>query len=285
MKPRYLMSPDELAAVGSAGDHEATLMLARFAQHGLRGVPQDPERAALLVRRAADARYPHAMRLLGDRYMRGNGVPEDNALSTRWWRDAAAAGDVDAMANLLDLRTSSSPTEAAEGRHWLRLAASQGHPHALHIQAGGKALEVEDLAAMSLDDMAAAAPIASTNELSWDREGIAATLAQFNDVIGRWLERLRAAWPMVSVATTIHGAEIDFPCPDVGQLPRSIEADNDSLEVHVREGLLHLKIYATKWEEGWSLTLSSFEPHPPISTQRWLVGELIAAGAEHGVTI
>jgi hypothetical protein len=279
------MSPDELAAVGSAGDHEATLMLARFAQHGLRGVPQDAERAALLVRGAADAGYPRAMRLLGDRYMRGNGVPQDNALSTRCWRDAAAAGDVDAMANLLDLRNSSSPTEAAEGRHWLRLAASQGHPHALHIQAGGSALEVEDLAAMSLDDMAAAAPIASTHELSWDREGIAATLAQFNEHVGRWLERLRAQWPNVSVATTMHGTELDFPCPDVSRLPRSIEADNDSIEIHVRDGLRHLKIYATKWDEGWSLTLDSFEPHPPISAQRWLIGELIAAASDVGLAL
>lgn len=285
MKPRYQMSPDELAAAGSAGDHEATLLLAHLAQHGLRGLPEDKERAALLVRDAATAGYPHAMRLLGDRYCRGNGVPVDNAVAERWWRSAAVGGDVDAMANLLHLRNSTSPTEAAEGAHWLRLAASQGHPHALHIQAGGKALEVEDLAAMSLDDMAAAAPVGSSNELTWEREGIAATLAQFNDLVGRWLERLRGTWPTVRVNTTTHGTELDFPCPDVQQLPRSIEEDNDSLEVHVRAGLLHLKLDATKWEEGWSMTLDSFEPHPPISSQRWLLGELIAAGADAGVAL
>ena len=183
-KPLYKMTGRELEAAAKAGKNpEALLALATMIAQGWRGLDGDEDRALELEKMAASMGHPRALSRLGDRYSRGDVVEEDHAQAILWWRRAAEAGDVDAMSNLIDLRESDNPRERAEGEHWLKLAASRGQPYALTIVNGGTPSSLADFAKMSLEDMAAAAPAPSGNELSWEREDVRASIAQINDLV------------------------------------------------------------------------------------------------------
>src|SRR5690606_4841529 len=110
------MSGSELEAAAAAGTSpDAPLLLATMVKRGWRGLAADEQRAIELVQHAAGTGHPRAMRLLGDLYAHGEGVEESDALAFTWWRNAARAGDVDAMANLIPLMDSDVPEAAAEG--------------------------------------------------------------------------------------------------------------------------------------------------------------------------
>ena len=57
------------------------------------GVPQDYAAATGWYRRAAEKGLAPAMTLLGDMYLMGQGVPQDYAAATGWYRRAAEHGD------------------------------------------------------------------------------------------------------------------------------------------------------------------------------------------------
>jgi TPR repeat protein len=111
---------------------EVTTTHAAEADKSAPAAPVDPHAAA----HAADKRGDYATEIailkpaaekgevwaennLGLRYANGQGVPQDNALATKWLEKAAAAGDANAKRNLLGLYFSgnakpSDPKEAAE---------------------------------------------------------------------------------------------------------------------------------------------------------------------------
>lgn len=283
-KPAYLLFGHELEAA-AATDATALLRLADAVQQGWRGHAASEARALELLQRAAAMGHPRAMRRLGDRFTRGDGVEKNHEVALRWWRNAAAAGDVDAMANLICLARSGDPAEVAEGRRWLELAASHGQPYAVHTLRGGASPAMADFAKLSLEEMAAGAPAPSGEELAWSVEEVEISLAQLNDLVGWWLERLRAFWTDLSHDSTVDGDDTDFPCPDVRALPAGLTADNDTIEVSLHAGVVHLQLDATLWDEGWNLSLCSFEPHPPPDGQRWIVGELLATATQLGIRL
>ena len=284
MKPVYQMSAPELEAAAATAQPDAILRLAAMVGHGWRGFAPNEARALELVQHAAGMGSPRAMRLLGDRFNRGDGVDQSTPLAFTWWRNAARAGDVDAMANLIGLMSSADPATAAEGRHWAQLAASHGQPYAINVLAGGDPTpSLAAFASLSLEEMAAGAPPRTGTELAWSVEEVTGTLAQINDLVGWWLERLRAFWTDLAHQTTLDGDDLDFPCPDPRALPDGISSDNSSLEVTIRAGVIHLQLDATLWDEGWNLSLTSFEPHPPADGQAWLLGELHAVASQLGL--
>jgi hypothetical protein len=285
-KPLYQLSGRELEASATQNPH-ALLQLARLVTHGWRGLPTNEARALELEQHAAAMGYPQAMRRLGDRFNNGDGVDENQQIAFTWWRNAAAAGDADAMSNLIPLMDSENPAEAAEGRRWAELAAAQGVPYAINVLSGGTSATPDMLAfaQMSLEEMAAKATPPSGNELSWSVEEVRGSLAQINDLVGWWLERLRTVWFDVTHTSTADGEDVDFPCPVVTELPDGISSDNNTLEVTIRAGAFHLQLDATLWDEGWNLSLSSFEPHPPPDGQAWLLGELQGVASQLGLRL
>lgn len=284
-KPLYQLSGRELEAAAPQNPH-ALLQLARLVTHGWRGLPANEGRALELEQHAAAMGYPLAMRRLGDRFNNGDGVDENQAIAMTWWRNAAAAGDAHAMSNLIPLMDSDDPATAAEGRRWAELAAAQGHPFAVNVLSGASpSADFEAFAKMSLEEMAAAAPPPSGNELAWSVEEIKGSLAQINDLVGWWLERLRAVWTDVTHASSIDGDDVDFPGPVVAELPESIASENSTLEVTIHAGVFHLQLDATRWDEGWNLALTSFEPHPPADGQAWLLRELQGVAGQLGLRL
>jgi len=283
-KPLYQLTGRELEAVQHP---HALLQLATWFHQGWRGCPANEAHALQLEQHAAAMGYPRAMRRLGDRFNNGDGVEENQNIAFTWWRNAAAAGDADAMSNLIPLMDSENPAEAAEGRRWCELAAAQGVPYAINVLGGGTSAtpDMVAFAQMSLEEMAARAPAPSGNELAWSIEGVRGTLAQINDLVGWWMERLRTVWTDVTHTSTHDGEDVDFPCPDIAALPDGISSDNDSLEVTIRAGTFHLQLDAALWDEGWNLSLASFEPHPPPDGQAWLLRELHGVAQQIGLRL
>ncbi len=285
MKPLYQMSQAELQQAAQ-GNPDFTLALARLLEHGLRGYAPNPAAAIELEQTAASMGHPRAMCRLGDRYARGDGLPDDDAVARTWWRNAANAGNTNAMANLIDLKDSSDPREAAEGQHWLRVAASHGQPYAVNLLASGETSTMEGFANLSLEEMAARAKPAPSGppEMEWDVDEVRATLAQLNDAVGWWIERLRTVWADVYADTQVDGDPVDFPCPDPNRLPRTIVSEESTMEVTVYGFTHHLTLNISFSSDGWNLSMSSQEPHPPQNGQQWLIGELVGMLRQVGVT-
>ena len=273
-KPLYKMTGRELEAAARAGNNpEGLLALATLITNGWRGLDADEDRALELEKLAAALGHPRALCKLGDRFSRGDVVEEDPAQALLWWRRAAEAGNVDAMANLVDLRESTDAREVAEGEHWLRVAASRGQPYAVNILAGGAPSSMAEFAAMSLEQMAGAAPAPAGHELSWTRERVAASIAQINDLAGLFVERLRTHFFDVHTQATIDGEDADFPQPDVPEI-ESLVADENTIEAMIYAGPLHLQLTLIPVRSRWSIELSSYEPHPSLHEQRWLTAQL-----------
>ena len=66
---------------------------------------------------------------LGDRYFKGEGVPQDNGEAIRWFRLAAEQGHAGAQFNLglMYANGRGIPQDDGEAARWYRLAAEQGH--------------------------------------------------------------------------------------------------------------------------------------------------------------
>jgi hypothetical protein len=283
-KPLYKMTGKELEARAKAGKNpEALLALATMIAQGWRGLDSDEDRALELEKLAASMGHPRALSRLGDRYARGNVVEVDGAQAIMWWRRAAEAGDVGAMSNLIDLRESDNPRERAEGEHWLKLAASRGQQYALNIVNGGTPSTLSDFAKMSLEDMAAAAPAPSGQELSWERE-VRASIAQVNDLVGVFVERMRTHFFDVHTQSTIDHDEADFPQPDLAEI-ESLVAEENTIEAMIYAGPLHLQITLSPDDGTWSVSFSSYEPHPSTHEKQWLVAQLVETMRQLGLHV
>lgn len=86
--------------------------------------------ALLLIRPLAEQGDAVAQYILGDMYVKGQGVSQDNAEAVKWYRLAADQGYASAQGNLGILYANGIgvPQDYAEAVKWLRKAADQGYP-------------------------------------------------------------------------------------------------------------------------------------------------------------
>ena len=134
---------DGLAAA-ERGDYETALSVFRplaeqgeaEAQHNLgvmfhegQGVPQDDAEATRWYRLAAEQDDAEAQYNLGVIYANGHGVPQDDAAAMQWYRKAAARGYVEGQYNLGVMYANGQgvPRDDVRAHMWFGLAAAQGH--------------------------------------------------------------------------------------------------------------------------------------------------------------
>ena len=120
-----------LQARAQAGDAQAQTSLGALYFNG-QGVPQDYAQATVWWRKAAEQGYALAQYNLGILYFNGQGVPLDYAQAAAWNRKSAEQGNALAQYNLgLDyLRGQGVPQDYAQSAAWFRKAAEQGYAEA-----------------------------------------------------------------------------------------------------------------------------------------------------------
>ncbi len=101
------------------------------------GVPQDHAEATRWFRRAADQNHPLAQYFLGLSYAEGKGVKQDLSLAADFYRRSATQGYAPAQINLgvMYARGDGSPTNETEALAWFLLAAQSGQPEAAKFAA------------------------------------------------------------------------------------------------------------------------------------------------------
>lgn len=132
---------------------EAQWKLGALFQQG-DGVPQNPQIAASMFRRAADQGYADAQNSLASLYIAGVGVKQDFQEGLKWYRKAAAQSCPDALLNLAGLyyHGIGVKQDLAAAREW-----------ALKARSSVKAREAEDLLAQ-IEKARAGARASSFNE-------------------------------------------------------------------------------------------------------------------------
>ncbi len=93
------------------------------------GVPEDDAKAVYWYRKAAEHGDALAQFNLGVMYANGEGVPEDDAKAVYWYRKAAEQGDASAQYNL-GLKYGKGegvPEDYVQAYAWWSIAAAQGH--------------------------------------------------------------------------------------------------------------------------------------------------------------
>jgi TPR repeat protein len=113
------------------GDTQAQTLLGRKYERG-DGVPQDYSLAQLWYLKAAEGGDTVAQFLLGDMYRSGRGVTKDYAQAITWIRKAADAGYDVAQKEMAGMYSSGLgvPKDDASAFDWFRKAAEQGDPDA-----------------------------------------------------------------------------------------------------------------------------------------------------------
>ena len=119
---------DELRNLATEGDVAAQFDLGDKYLNG-EGVPQDNTEAARWFRLAADQGHARAQASLGFMYGNGDGVPRDDGEAARWYRLAADQGHAGAQSHLGVMYRNGRgvPQDDGEALRWYRLAAAQGH--------------------------------------------------------------------------------------------------------------------------------------------------------------
>ena len=96
------------------------------------GVKANPEAGMNLIRKSGDQGYLKAQLVLAGIYDKGEkGVPQDKAEAMKWYRKAAAKGDMNAQyavgSMLLNVNRQVEEEERKEAIAWLKKSARQGH--------------------------------------------------------------------------------------------------------------------------------------------------------------
>jgi hypothetical protein len=80
------------------------------------------------VRKACTNLMPGAQCVVGQVYLKGEGVPNDQEKALQWFRKAAEAGNMEGQRNLghLFAQGQGTPVDAVEAYQWLSVAAKQG---------------------------------------------------------------------------------------------------------------------------------------------------------------
>lgn len=183
----------------AAGDPEALYRVARAIREG--AMPAAGEgHAARLLRAAAEAGYPPAMRALGEVLMAGEGVPAAPTEALAWYERAADAGDGAAAADLFALLVVMPDIpQARRDAAWARLmrAAEAGSPPAMREvgvrQQIGAGIAADPGAGFAwLERAAAAGDLQAMREIA--RSYAAGYgVAQSNEKSLAWLERAAGA--------------------------------------------------------------------------------------------
>ncbi len=123
------LSVDVLRKMADGGDVQAQLVLGQRYAKGT-GVPQDSREAAAWYRKAAEQGHAQAQSLLGFYYIKGEGVPQDYHEAVAWLRKAAEQGDAGAQYNLglMYKKGNGVMKDDQEAMVWFRKAAEQGDP-------------------------------------------------------------------------------------------------------------------------------------------------------------
>jgi TPR repeat protein len=117
---------DTLRARAEAGNASAQYSLGNMYVNG-RGVPEDDAEAVRWYRLAADQGVAEAQYNLGGMYDYGLGVPEDYGEALRWYRLAADQGHAEAQVNLGRMYANGRgvPQDYVQAHMWYNLAASR----------------------------------------------------------------------------------------------------------------------------------------------------------------
>jgi uncharacterized protein len=119
------------ALEGDPQNVDAALNLGIMFYKGLGG-PESLGEGVRLLRQAAEAKRPRAMRYLADAYMEGRGVEANHPLGVKWLLRGAKLGEVECMIALAQAHQAGqgTPPNPREALRWLRKAADKGHPRA-----------------------------------------------------------------------------------------------------------------------------------------------------------
>lgn len=135
-----------LREAADADSADASFHLGVMVEYG-RGVPQNFTRAAQLYERAAGAgraRVPAASYFLGLLHSQGRGVPRSSPRARECFVQAAELGHAPAMLALAQLYLSAEDVDLAKALFWLRRAAEGGHPQ-VSEQAQAAATQLESV--------------------------------------------------------------------------------------------------------------------------------------------
>ncbi len=113
------------------GNMSATFNLGLLLSKGIGG-EREPERAAALFRRVAEAGLAIGQHNLALAYYSGNGIDKNTEQARIWWERAARQGHVQAQFNLGALLWNGDgvPRDAGEAVKWFRKASDAGHAQA-----------------------------------------------------------------------------------------------------------------------------------------------------------
>lgn len=116
-----------LRPLAEQGNANAQYNLGNMYMDGL-GVPQNDAEAVKWFRRAADQGFVDAQSNLGAMYIDGKGVRQNHAEALRWLRLAADQGDAEAQSNLGNMYIKGAAVQQSieEAMKWYRRAADQG---------------------------------------------------------------------------------------------------------------------------------------------------------------
>ena len=126
----------ELDPLAARGDPNAQFMLGMLHDAG-KGVPQDPARAAMWYRKAAEQKHLIAQMFLGVFYHSGQGVKQDYKEAARWFRAPADSGYDHAQFYLGWMYASGQGVKKNEdvAIQWLSRAAAQKNTRAMGMLA------------------------------------------------------------------------------------------------------------------------------------------------------
>ena len=105
----------ETKALAEKGDSEAQQNLGNMYNTG-NGVPENDAESVKWYRKAADQGHADAQSILGLMYVRGAGIPENSIRAYAWWSMAKTQGDTDATENLEILKPQMTKQQIADGQ-------------------------------------------------------------------------------------------------------------------------------------------------------------------------
>jgi TPR repeat protein len=157
-KGDYATALSELRPLADQGNPTAQVLLGDMYLTG-QGVPQDDKQAVEWFRKAAEQGFAIAQNDLGFMYDNGRGVPHDDELALHWYRKSAEQGYAPAQNNLGRFYSRAVPQDDKRAVEWYRKAAVQGFSDAQYnlgvMYQFGRGVPRDDVLAYMLFSLAA----------------------------------------------------------------------------------------------------------------------------------